>query len=200
MAAQGARQTQPSSGQGETFSLRLSSAVPAEELRGWFESAAVGERTVYATGVQLPRAADGVLLATRLKDQGQARLHNVRDPDDRRRWQFVVVKIAAAAARCRCSPAPRDADADADDLARLLALLRSCAQRNRACPSNANLAISLGLKGEKGRQRAAYLLRKLETIGQIAIAAQGTMRPRVVTILAPGRAKGRQTAAEQASG
>src|SRR5690606_28254785 len=79
---------------GETFSLRLSLAVPAGELDAWFVSASDGHRAVYASGAVLPRDEEAVRLVTRWKEAGQAITLQRRDPADRRRFLFLVEKRA----------------------------------------------------------------------------------------------------------
>src|SRR5690606_18124761 len=92
---------------------------------------------------------------------------------------------------------PRAVDRDdlRELLSDLLSELRSCAERGRACPSLTETARLLGLpSGERGRQKANYLFLRLQQQGDISIESQGRGAPRVVTILAAGRAKGKSTA------
>lgn len=190
--------------QSERFTLRLSSAVPAAELRAWFRTAKAGARTVYAEGLSLPQAEAGVALARELVAAGCAETHNMRDPADARRWLFVIVKKAALRDGA-CAP-PQDernlrqaqderGEGLSADAARLLDLLRDVAERGGVCPSLAEMAVRLDLgRAERGRQRAAYLQRQLETGNRIAVTRRGTAQaPAVVRIDAPGRAQGLST-------
>lgn len=103
---------------------------------------------------------------------------------------------------------------------KLLAELRRCAEDGAACPSYLTLAIRIGLLGSlrstaEGRtsgavgrtgrpatpgerrraiDQVAYLHKRLEREGGIAVESRGRNAPRVVTILAAGRACGSSTA------
>lgn len=189
----------------QRFSLQLSLAVPAAQLRAWIDSAPAGERAIYASGVDLPRDAEGVKLAGRWARQGLVRTFQQRDPEDERRWLFLIEKARGASPQTG-SPAPAPSRSplnggtvpprvvDRALLRRLLDLLRRCAERGEECPSNAELAQRLNLRrGERGRQQAKYLMQRLSSEKRIAVESRGTCAPRVVTILAPGRARGKRT-------
>lgn len=188
-----------------TFTLQLSSATPASELREWFAGAEQGARAVYAAGVTLPREAEGVKLARRLEESGAATLTQERDQADPRRWRFMIIKMSPSPSAATLAADERVASAgpagvpravDRTDLRKLLSELRSCAERGRPCPSLTATARLLGLpRGESGRQKANYLFRRLKEEGSIAIESQGRGAPRIVTILAEGRARGKRTSA-----
>lgn len=204
--------TQRARAAAETFTLQLSSAVPAAELRAWFAAAAPGHEATYASGAVLPQAEPGVVLARELAAAGLARTHQKRDPADARRWLFVIVKASVGPtaplpegqspggeppdAPARVSPCSR-AGALPEDAGRLLELLRDCAEQGRPCPTNGEAGRLLALEPEwqgKGRMRAQYLFALLARAGAIASENRGTCKPRVVTVLAEGRAQGRRTA------
>lgn len=191
-------------GEGPTFTLQLSSATPAKELREWFAAAAKGARAVYAAGVALPRDAEGVKLARALEEAGAATLTQERDQLDPRRWRYLIIKTSSrplpattGLETARGGLPPQDESpraVDRTDLRKLLSELRSCAERGRPCPSLNETAKLLGLpSGERGRQKANYLFLRLKQRGEISIESQGRGAPRVVTILAAGRAHGKAT-------
>ncbi|MGX7896870.1 hypothetical protein [Tsuneonella sp. HG222] len=186
--------------QAETFFLELAAASPEAEVRAWFESAAAGGSAVYATGLTLPREEAGVRYVAGLVAAGKARTHQRRHPQDGRRLQFLVVKrgadddgpLPASDPVGGCDPQTR-AEADA-----LLDMLRECAEHGLPCPSLSAIADALHLrKGEGGRQRSRHLLAVLEAQGAIASESRGRNAPRVVTILAEGRASGQSTLGEK---
>ena len=198
----------------ETFRLTLGMAAPVAELEAWMASAVPGEQAVYASGLDLPRDADGVVLARRWGREGRVTLVQRRDPGNARRWQWIMEK-AGTITNCPDDPPgtgalegqPVSVSSSAptssrqvgkrvrDERDRLLDLLRDCAVRRKACPSNNALAAKLELgRGERGRARAKYLLGLLASDGAIAVESRGRNAPRVVTITAEGRAKGKVTA------
>lgn len=190
--------------QTERFVLKLSTAAPAADLRAWFEDARPGEPVEYASGIALPREAEGVRLVTRWKDAGLVLTTQKRDPADGRRWLFLVQRTSiqnadgppssVGAVDRPAQGAPAHA-VDRATLNKLLSTLRSKAERGLPCPSNTDLAHELGLpRGSRGRMRAKYLMARLVTEKRIAVECRGTTLPRVVTILAAGRARGKETA------
>lgn len=194
--------------QRKTDSAVLAPVLPCvaypEALRLWMAAAEAGGEAVYASGTDLPREASGVRMVARWAAIGLVTTHQQRDPQDERRWLFLIRKVAGA---CDPSPAPagggpaplgqspgRGATDTRAQMRRLLAELRRRAERGDYCPSNGILARRLGLPhGERGRARAKYLLARLAAEKRIAVESRGTCAPRVVTILAPGRAQGRST-------
>ena len=199
---------------GETFRLMLGMAAPLAELEAWMASASAGEQAVYASGLDLPRAADGVVLARRWEGEGLVTLAQRRDPDNSRRWQWIMEK-ARTNSNCPDHPPgkgasegqPASASPGAptssrqlgrkarEERERLLDFLRDCAVRRKACPSDNALAAKLALgAGHRGRCRANYLMRLLAADGAISVEYRGRNAPRVVTITAEGRARGKATA------
>ena len=109
-----------------------------------------------------------------------------------RPWRVTpLVRVGAG------EPAAADMPARAvnrGDLSALLRILRKLAETGAACPSNADLARLLSLpRGERGRQRAQYLLHRLAGEKRIAIESRGRNAPRIVTILAAVRGCGKST-------
>lgn len=180
--------------------LLLANAAAPETLAQWLASAAPRSRAVYATGADLPMDAAGVKLARRWAADGKVHLFRERDPANPAKFNFLIEKASSAAAPA--APVPAIARAavhgravDRGQLHDLLALLRHCAERGKPCPSNADLARELGLPvGKRGNDAAQYLLTRLVREHSITVESRGTMLPRVVTILAAGRAKGKRTA------
>jgi len=181
-----------------SFSLTLSFAVPADELRAWLDGAEPGARTVYAHGIDLPRGSEAAVLVGQWVRDGRATTHQRRDPADARRWQFLV---EARSRRAWSGPAgARVADAapgvvPSREMKSLLVLLVACATQGLVLPSNAALADQLGLAGERGRMRAKYLLARAQRDGLIRV--DKVRGQRVATILADGRGQGLSTAAPQ---
>lgn len=188
----------PRAAQAERFTLQLSTVTPVADLRRWLDMAPAGHQVIYASGIDLPRAAEGVVLARQWQAQGLVDLNQRRDPDNARRWQFLMRRRAADAARCPTASA-LDKVLEKSRARKLLNLLRDHAEAGRACPSNSELARAMGwdmtspTAAEKGRAGVQYLLRAIERAGGITIESRGTMAPRIITITAAGRAKGRST-------
>ena len=199
---------------GETFRLMLGMAAPLAELEAWMASASAGEQAVYASGLDLPRAADGVVLARRWEGEGLVTLAQRRDPDNARRWQWIMEKVnphsncpsphpgkgAPEGQPVSASPGAPTSSRQIgkkarEERERLLDFLRDCAVRRKACPSDNALAAKLALgAGNSGRCRANYLMRLLAADGAISVEYRGRNAPRVVTITAEGRARGKATA------
>lgn len=179
----------------ETFALSLALTAPAAELEQWLADAPAKAQTVYATGVEPPRDSAAWKLAAEWQSAGKVQLVSARDPDDARRTNWIMQKCASpddvplpADSQCKLS---REAEAQA---AQLLEYLCGRVVRRRHCPSNTQLAVTLELgRGPRARSRVQYLLAVLQRRGDIAIENNGRNAPRVVTVLAEGRAKGRKT-------
>lgn len=178
-------------------------ASPAS-LRAWLDTAPPMARAIYAKSVDELREEPGVKLVRQWAIEGRVHLFRERDPDDAGRWRFLIVKaaivtgevrIARPFPRGRATPQRSASDIEEGLLTRCEMLLRRAADRAEPCPSNAELARALGLSGdEKGRARAKYLVRCLAEAGRIAVECRGRNLPRVVTIVARGRACGMSTA------
>lgn len=203
----------------ETFSLQLGLAAPVAELEAWLADAPAGGRAIYASGFDLPRAAEAVQLVNQWQREGRATLTSQRDPADKRRTLWLVIKVSPDApgkeagegcarraqvaeggsAFRRPSPASTlDFETRAQCRA-LLDLLRHAALRGEACGSNLDLARALDLAVSSARQRSRsrnrvqYLLACLAERGEIHVETHGRNLPRVVTIRAKGRAQGKST-------
>lgn len=179
----------------ERFTLKLALAAPVEELEGWLDTASPQDSTIYAVGIDLPRESAAVKLARDWAAQGKVSLTQRRDPDNRARWQYLMQKRACGAGGVVVARNPRKMDSlSAAQSGKLLNLLRLCAERGQDCPSNMRLARALGLpSGDRGRGRARYLLDILVETGAVVIESHGCNAPRVVTIIAEGRASGLAT-------
>lgn len=186
---------------GETFTLVLASAAEPATLEAWLASAPPRGRAVYASGLDLPRAAPGVALVRRWQEAGLVELFRQRDPADQRRWQFLVEKagvgvpgspaqLGQQCTGCCANDTPTAALLEAGDprtarqKAELLALLRTC---GTMCPSNREIARQLGLgSDQRARNRARYLLDLLVSAGAIRLSGNGTNQPRTLVVLAGG--------------
>ncbi|MAY19747.1 MAG: hypothetical protein CL955_03935 [Erythrobacteraceae bacterium] len=184
-----------------TFSIQLGTATSLEELTRWFEGAAVGEKVVYASGFTCPREHESVQAARRWAEAGKAHLTQDRDPIDALRWQYFITKgsveravvVSAARSSGRGYAGPRP-DLTREQMRALMQRLRKVAHDGEPCPSYADLAKFLCLRADRrGRMRARYLIGRLESEKQIAVQPGGPTQPLVVTILKPGRARGKST-------
>lgn len=176
-------------------------AEPAA-LRAWFASAPAGGVAVYATGPFASTAHPVCALAREWYAAGQAELFRQRSTTRANSFDYQVRKLAGVSDHAASpsalppvgaggeEPIPHDAEQ-----ARLLELLRDAAERGRACPSSAGLAVSLRLPSSKrGLNRVQYLLGRLVRDGWIAVESRGRNAPRAVTVLR-GRAQGKRTEA-----
>ena len=160
----------------------------------WVEQAGAGHELIYATGPQLGDHA-AKALALRWQEQGLVALKQRRS-SRAHCFDYLAERVGADA----LTPAPSASDGHVrGEMAALLRILRRCAVRGKACPSNAELAKELGLRrGEAGRRRSRYLLERLAQEKRISVTGCGRNAPRVVTILAAGKACGKSTAGDAA--
>lgn len=175
----------------ERVTIRLGTAVSLAELEAWFETAAAGDKAVYASGFALPRDHRSVKRVAEWSDRGWAYLTRRRDPADKRLWLFEVHKGTRAGQRAaNVSP-----DLSNEQERYLLKYLRGLAEAGAPCPSYGDLARQLALACDRrGRDRVRYLLQRLKRQRRIDIEPGAHGKPIVVTILAPGEAKGCSTA------
>jgi hypothetical protein len=178
----------------ETFSFALALVVPVSELEAWFETAAPLAKAIYATGFELPREEAAVALVRQWVDAGEVRTFQRRDPMDQRRWQFLIERVDTASARAR-QVMP---DLTASQLLILHRVLVEAAAAGAPCPSRAKLAEAVtGQTHDKARERARWLMKRLEAEGKIAIqpAPFGAQHGPKVTILT-GRHAGKSTGSD----
>lgn len=164
----------------------LCQAVSAREVEAWIAAAQPGDDFVYATGPALPQGMASVCMVRELVDAGQVRTHVRRNPDSRA-LEHVAVRRAVAAAAAGVSPAgveaPDPNGPGATAARRMMQLLNRAAITGRPCPTNAELAETLGLKN---KQAAQYIFNRLVRVGKIRVADFGPRMRRVVTICATG--------------
>lgn len=184
----------------ETFTIQLGVAAPESELVAWFQDARPGESAIYASGFTLPREAAGVKLVAAWQAEGWVHLKQRRDPDDARRWQFLVERSSRMAAGAR-KPRPKNEEVTRIQMRKLLETLRRVADRGEALPSYRSLARDLTTDNtracKKGIERVRHLLRRLHDERRIEIipAPSGARHGPQVTILAKGRGWGKTTLA-----
>jgi hypothetical protein len=189
----------------ETFTIQLGVAAPESELVAWFQDARPGESAIYASGFTLPREAAGVKLVAAWQAEGWAHLKQRRDPDDARRWQFLVERSSRIAAGER-KPRPKNEEITRIQMGKLLQALRRVADRGEALPSYRSLARDLTTDNtracKKGIERVRHLLRRLHDERRIELipAPNGARHGPQVTILAKGRGCGRTTACASGKG
>lgn len=170
----------------------LTTYADPSDMADWVEAAAAGHELVYATG---PGLADhpAKRLALWWQEQGWVSLKQRRSA---RAHCFDYVAERRAVGQ---PPEVKNKPGDGarDQMAMLLRILRRCAERGKACPSNAALATELGLRRDpRGRRRAQYLFDRLAAEQRISVTGCGRNAPRVVTILAAGRGQGKSTKGE----
>lgn len=172
--------------------MAMPMVAPVRQLEASLRNSPAGAQLIYAIAPDLPREEEAVKLARQWAEAGRGRLHQVRDPDDATRWRFMIVKgedagmeqAIAMSASGGGSGGPRG------EMGALMELLRGCALKGQACPSNRGIARALDLPT---RHRAKYLVARLQAEGAIRVENRGRDLPRIVTILAAGSARGRQT-------
>lgn len=174
---------------------QLPQVAPAAQLAAWLDAAQPGARAIYCTAAALPQEADGVVAVRRWAAEGRVHLVQARDPAEPGQWRFIVEKSGAPPPAEPAPPLPPRHAVNRAQLRAMLDILRDCAARGRPCPSNRDLARKLRLPH---RHRARYLFNRLLADGAIAVADRGRNAARIVTILAPGAARGKSTAAGEA--
>ena len=173
------------------FRLTLTTYADPAAMHDWVLRAQPGHEMIYASG---PAIGDhpAKRAARDLADRGLVELFQRRGARPHS-FDYCARKIGQAS-----MPVAPQPDHTRAQLSGLLRLLRRCAERHTPCPSNTELARELALPiGERGRRRARYLLQRLESERRIAVTGCGRNAPRVVTILAAGRARGKSTAGDQ---
>lgn len=168
------------------------------EMRAWLAAAAPGDAITYATTPMLGDQ-DAARLAREWAGQGLVELFQ-RRAVRAHCFDYCARRLAGdedAPASLRSTGEARTSEAVDQtrlQMRALLAILRRCAVRGKACPSNARLASELGLdRGPRGRRRAQYLFDRLTTEKRISVTGCGRNAPRVVTILAAGKGRGKST-------
>lgn len=170
------------------------------EMRAWLAAAAPGDAITYATTPMLG-GQDAARLAREWEAKGLVELYQ-RRAKRAHCFDYCARRLACDEDAPAATSDPQGAKSQPVDQTRLqmralLAILRRCAVRGKACPSNARLASELGLRrGEAGRRRARYLLERLAGENRISVTGCGRNAPRVVTILAAGKGCGKSTAGE----
>lgn len=188
----------------DTFALELALVAPARELREWYAGAGEGHIAQYAVGIALPRQNETIDLVRAWIDEGRViHLPQERDKYHRRRFIWRIRK-APGHTSLRCAGAASSAPNDLTraQLETVLAMVRRAASRGERCPSRGTIAAELGYpRGEAGRQRASYLLRRLQAAGEIKLKKppRGSVAGPVATILR-GRGKGKSTAQGEIKG
>ena len=105
-----------------------------------------------------------------------------RDPENKRVHCYYAVRISAPIAQPTPAPAVEINEDDPTEL--VLRAIRRAANLGLACPTNASLATSCGLKDAAA---ASYRIRCLVQSGQLRIEDQGPGKPRIATIVGTGK-------------
>lgn len=176
----------------QTFHLQLNFAATVAELSTWLAAATPGARAQYASGLDLPADAPGVVLVREWMAAGLVVTFRQRDTADPRRWLFWVEKSGVGAGAVRPAALHHEGGGCGTqsprtraEKAALLAHLR--ANEGWPCPSLRQLAAVLEL-GERGagedaaKRRARYLLDLLLEEGAVALEPSGIAGARVVKL------------------
>jgi hypothetical protein len=163
-----------------------------QQLSDWAERAQAGEDVVYCTGV---RPDDMIGAAARaLRESGIVTLTTRRMAAGG--FRFIAQRLAdprpsQIRARRRtnsgqfrpgqCQPASGDAKRTTRAVLRLLV---QAANRDAPCPTNAEIAVRVGLNGSVA---ASYRMRRLVRDGLIQVEEPGPLERRIVTIVATGK-------------
>lgn len=158
----------------------LSWAIDLPDFERWLEQADVKAELVYAGGPALPQAMPVVIAVREAVAAGDVRSHQ-RKVDGR--WEYFVVRRRPDVAP-RPGRSARDAIAPDSLKGQMLSRLSIAAANARPCPTNAELAMALGLKDAEA---ARYVFNQLHSMGRISVAARGPRMRRVVTIVASGQ-------------
>lgn len=161
-----------------------------QQLSDWAERAQAGEDVVYCTGV---RPDDSIGAAARaLCESGVVTLTTRRvAAASGGGFRFIAQRLAdprpsQIRARRRSNPGqflPASGDAKRTTRA-VLRLLVQAANRDAPCPTNAEIAVRVGLNGSVA---ASYRMRRLVRDGLIQVEEPSPRERRIVTIVATGK-------------
>ena len=150
--------------------------VDVGDFAAWLRTARPGDVIRYAGGPSLPRSMPIVAPIARALAAGQVRTHLAREDGT---IVYFAVRRGPDGSCAQASDWPEPGSAPA----RMIELLAATARAGKPCPSNAVLAIALGLSG---KEQARYALRQLTEAGLVAVRNRGPKLRRIVTILASG--------------
>lgn len=148
---------------------------PERDFAAWLAQAKPGERLRYAGGPVLPRGEPAVRAATAAKDAGLISTHIARENGA---CVYIAERLGQVAPASAVWPEPGSA------AHRMMDVLRDSAAKTLPCPTNAVLAIALGLKGA---ERARYIFGQLVEAGLITVENRGPKLRRIVTICSTGK-------------
>lgn len=178
----------------ETFRFQVSLAIPESQLVAWFEQAAHRDRIIYCHGYVPLREDAAWKLAGAWAREGLVHLVTEKD-GGQTRW---IAERSSAGPKAAKAPRDRSDDVTTIQLRKLLDHLRGAADRGEAMPGYRWLARDLtGNAERKGRDRVAYLLKRLAEQGRITLtpAPKGAQHGPTVTIAAKGRGFGKSCTA-----
>lgn len=139
--------------------------LPVAEVRAWLETAPIGATLLYCHAAQ-PIYGETWTFVGELGRSGQ--VHPKHPPSPLvagfRAFQITVLRTSEAAVAAEPARAGAGADEEAD---KILRILRRCANFNRKCPTNPELAKSAGLSTPN---QVAWRLKLLAGAGQFRIA------------------------------
>lgn len=160
--------------------------MPDQVIRSWVADAAPGSQIVYARGAALPSGA-GVDLVRALAQAGTVAPVRRRAPHG---FDFIAQRtrspfaLNAAIARISRGPVRRARKASTKTECRALyRLIKKAAAEGRPCPTNAELARSIGLKDADA---ARFRLRRIVAEGLVEFTDHGPNERRVARIIETG--------------
>jgi len=168
--------------------VELASCADPAALERWLDTSKPGSPpAIYASGLELPRSNPVVVMVRGWAAARLATLGCRKHPDRPGFSQWLVYRSFAAPAARATAPGSTRCRAECVEQRAMLALLRRCALAGKSCPSNTALARRLKLRS---RFAARDLFNRLVAAGAIRVEERGKLLPRVVTIVATGKATG----------
>lgn len=161
--------------------------MQVDQLHSWAARARPGEDVVYDTGIR-PGEAIGAAVRN-LHDSGLVTMTAKRVDGQ---FRFIAQRLADPRPSQRAARVPEHRGRFAlravkgrRTVERLIyRLLVEAARRGLPCPTNAEIAIRVGLSGAVA---ASYRMRRLVAAGRIAVEEPSPLERRVVTIMATGK-------------
>lgn len=165
--------------------------IDVGDFAAWLRTARAGDVIRYAGGPTLPRSMPIVSAVARALAAGQVRTHQPREDGT-----IIYYAVRRSEGEDRDGAGADSGTAPDPDSpgGRMLALIDRTAREGRPCPSNAVMAIALGLKG---KEQARYVLGQLLDGGHVRVRNRGPKLRRIVTVTASGLSTAAWGAAER---
>ncbi|CAN5337825.1 hypothetical protein BH10PSE12_BH10PSE12_02970 [soil metagenome] len=175
----------PQAGSAPRFAIGpLSWGIALGDFEAWLVAADAGQEIVYAGGPAMPHGMAVVAAVTEATKAGDVRAHTRRVEG---RIEYFAVRRRPEV-MARTGRGARDAIAAHSVAGQIFAHLIAAAAAERPCPTNPELARTLGLKDAEA---ARYGFNQLVAGGRIMVANNGPRMRRIVTIVASGQTTAR---------